>query len=169
MRALETYITDAMWGTFPAWWSGPISKLTNPGTVIVPENQRVVAANDGSFTMYNNMGWLELVPAAGISTFVVTMPPAAVHSQTVHITTTQTISTLTLTPNSGQGVSSQPGTLAANTSVMYRYDRPTNSWLLLGHAIAHSLASGVATIGTRHRNHEPARAARDHQMLRAEQ
>ena len=147
VRALETYITDAMWGTFPAWWSGPISRLTYPGTVVVPENQRVVAANAGSFTMYNNMGWLELVPATGISTFTVTMPPAAIHSQTVHITTTQTMSMLTLTPNSGQGISAQPGTLAANTSVMYRYDRPTNSWLLLGHALANSLASGVAVLG----------------------
>lgn len=134
VRATLALIRDAMWA-LPAWWSGPLEKIDFPGTVIVPENQRVVAANAGSFTMYNNMGWLDLVPAAGIAAFTVTMPPTAVHSQTVHITTTQTITALTLTPNSGQTIAAQPGTLTANTSIMYRYDAPSAVWLCLGQSM----------------------------------
>ena len=135
VRATHALLHDVMWA-MPTWWSGPVEKFDLPGTVIVPENQRVVAANAGSFTMFSNMGWLDLVPVAAIATFTAVMPPTAVHSQTVQISTTQTITALTLTPSSGQTIAVQPGTLTANTSISYRYDERSAIWLSLGRTAA---------------------------------
>jgi hypothetical protein len=116
----------------PGYWSGPVLDWTY-GSLWLPTSQTFVAANAGSAAPYQANEWVQLKPAATIASYSVTMPPAAMHGQTLTISTSHTITALTLVANTGQTVAVQPGTLTANTSVSYRYDGPSATWLALGH------------------------------------
>jgi len=136
VRAHEALLSDGMWA-LPALWAGPVSNVTFAGTIHIPENTRIVAATGGATELFRNNAWANLVPAGTIAAYGIIMPTAARHGQTVVITTTQTITALTINPNTGQTVrGSQPNALTANTSVSYRYDGTTAAWFCLGRTAA---------------------------------
>jgi hypothetical protein len=87
-----------------------------------------VATAAGSRTIPDGCSWECLTPAATIATFTTTMPAAPIDKQEVWISTTQTITTWTLSPNTGQTINGAPTTLAENTSVMFRYNLATTTW-----------------------------------------
>lgn len=87
-----------------------------------------IATVAGSRTIPNGCSWECLTPAGTIATFTTTMPAAPLDKQEVWISTTQTITTWTLNPNTGQTINGAPTTLGANTSVQFRYNLATTTW-----------------------------------------
>lgn len=87
-----------------------------------------VATAAGSRTIPNGCSWECLTPAGTIASFTTTMPAAPIDKQEVWISTTQTITTWTLNPNTGQTINGAPTTLGANTSVQFRYNLATTTW-----------------------------------------
>jgi hypothetical protein len=59
------------------------------------------------------------------------MPAAPLDKQPVRITTTQTITTFTLSANAGQSILGAPTTLPINTSVEFKYLASASSWIRL--------------------------------------
>ena len=59
------------------------------------------------------------------------MPATPIDKQDLWISTTGTITTWTLAANTGQTVNGAPTTLAANTSVHYRYNAGSTTWFRL--------------------------------------
>jgi hypothetical protein len=111
--------------------SGPITDLSNNGTVMLPEAQRVSAANGGSVTVNRNGAEVYLMAVGNIAAFTVTMPLAPRDGQQVRISTIHDITTLTIAGNTGQTLAYQPGTLTGNTAVTYRWDAINSSWYSL--------------------------------------
>ena len=139
--AAYAYLGSSVFNALPGQWQGPVANMNYPGTIALPQTQRLVATNGGSVAIAAAVEWVELVPAAGIAGYTLTMPlapggGAAYGGTTITISTTQTITTLTLTPNTSQSVTPAPGTLTANTSITYRYDATSSSWLSLGRTSA---------------------------------
>ena len=90
-----------------------------------------VATAAGTRTIPNNCSWECLTPAGTIASFTTTMPATPIDKQDLWISTTGTITTWTLAANTGQTVNGAPTTLAANTSVHYRYNAGSTTWFRL--------------------------------------
>lgn len=85
-----------------------------------------------SITIGANVEYLVLEPAGTIATLTVTFPASPGDYQTVTISTTQTVTALTLSGNTGKTIANAVTTLAANGFVKYIY-RPTNTkWYRVG-------------------------------------
>lgn len=126
-----------MFNAAPGNWSGRVENRTFPGPIYVPANQTVVATNNGQITVFVQSEWISLTPASSIAQYTVNMPlgPGGIstlHGTTIMISSTQTITNLTVSPNTGQAVGAQPGTLTGGTCVTYRYDGGSSTWLMLG-------------------------------------
>ena len=67
-------------------------------------------------------------PAGALSTLTVVMPPSANDGQFFELGTTQTITTLTVSPASGQSVNGGSLTLAAHAGAGWRYRASNNTW-----------------------------------------
>jgi len=71
---------------------------------------------------------LILEPAGTLATGTVTMPEAKTNGQTFSISSTQIITALTITPNSGQTVRGTITTLAANSFASWVYRAANSTW-----------------------------------------
>jgi hypothetical protein len=67
-------------------------------------------------------------PAASLATLTVVTPPGANDGQLFEISTTQTITSLTVAPASGQTVKGGSLMLTANGGAGWRYIAATNTW-----------------------------------------
>jgi hypothetical protein len=67
-------------------------------------------------------------PAASLATLTVVTPPGANDGQLFEISTTQTITSLTVSPASGQTVKGGSLMLTANGGIGWRYVAATNTW-----------------------------------------
>lgn len=91
--------------------------------------QRVASAtNAGSTTMNDHTTTLILKAAGTLTTYTVTLPPTPKDGQIAKITSNQIISTLTVSPNSGQTVTGGTVTFAAAGSVGYIYVTADTNW-----------------------------------------
>jgi hypothetical protein len=105
----------------------------NLGMIVPGSWSAYAATTGGSITVgpganQYNVETLALVPAGTIATFTVVFPNYAYDTQRVTIFTGNTITSLTLTPGSGQTISSAVTTLVANASVSYAYASATAAW-----------------------------------------
>lgn len=85
-----------------------------------------------SQTVANNCTTLLLKPSGGLSTGTVTMPAAPVDGQIVRVLCSQTITTLTVSANSGQSISGAPTTMGATTPFSMIYDLASTTWYRMG-------------------------------------
>lgn len=85
-----------------------------------------------SLTIGNGIQALVLEPAGVIATLTVTTCAAPKDGETFIISTTQTVTALTLSPNAGQTIVNPVTTLAQNTSVRYIYRLSTTKWYRIG-------------------------------------
>lgn len=85
-----------------------------------------------SLTIGNGVQALVLEPAGVIATLTVTMAAAPKDGETVIISTTQTITALTLSPNGGQTIVNPVTALAANAFVRYLYRASSSKWYRIG-------------------------------------
>lgn len=74
---------------------------------------------------------LLIAPLAGYAAGTVVMPAAPVDGQQVVVTSTQAVTTLTVSGN-GASVNGAPSTLAANGYFRLRYDQINNSYYRIG-------------------------------------
>ena len=78
-------------------------------------------ASGGSITVNNGVELLIIDPAGALATLTVTMPAAPLDGQRVALQSSQTITALTQSPNTGQTIKGAATTLAANA--------PAQSWI----------------------------------------
>jgi hypothetical protein len=74
-----------------------------------------------SITVGNNVSTYLITGGSTLASGTVTMPAAPVVNQWLRIATQPAITSLTLSPNTGQTVVGAPTSMAANTSVLYQY------------------------------------------------
>ncbi len=97
-----------------------------------------------SITIADNIGLLILTPAGTLGTGTITTPANPIDQQTLTITSTQTISVLTVSPNAGQSVSGNPATLAANGAITAHYNASNTTWYMSTSSVS---GGGGGTIG----------------------
>lgn len=81
-----------------------------------------------SITVGNTQSALILTPAGTLATGTITMPAAPTDKQVMRVTSSQIITGLTVSPNSGQSILNAPTTLAAGGKFSYVYNLATTTW-----------------------------------------
>ncbi len=81
-----------------------------------------------SITLSNTDWHVILDPAGTLATGTITMPPNPLQGQIVNIRSSQIITTLTISPNSGQGVVGAPTTLGVGGSTEGIYRLNNGNW-----------------------------------------
>jgi hypothetical protein len=71
---------------------------------------------------------LNLEPAGTLAAGTLIMPATPYDNQQLIVLSTQTITALTVSPNSGQTVKGAPSTIAANSSFKYMYKASNTTW-----------------------------------------
>lgn len=84
-----------------------------------------------AITVPNTCSLLILNPAGTLATGTVLMPINPIDGQLVAIASSQTVSVLTVSPNGGQTLNGAPSTIAANTSLWWRYILTVTTWFRL--------------------------------------
>jgi hypothetical protein len=136
-RGSYALLSHGVFNAVATQWSGRVDNMSWTGSAYIPGIQRIVASNGGSTTILNTVEAVQLVPAATIASYTLTMPLApgslpVINGTVITISSTQTITALTLTPNTGQTVAAAPGQLLAGVSLAYIYDSATSTWMSLG-------------------------------------
>lgn len=89
---------------------------------------RQVPITGFSITLGVGVQVLTLDPAGVLATGTITMPTQPYDGQKVEVSTTQTITALTVSPNTGQTIKNAPTTLAAGSGFAYYYNLPLTTW-----------------------------------------
>lgn len=96
------------------------------GSVLADGTTSFHAATSGfNVTIPNGCNRYLIAPAGTLASGTATMPAAPVQNQIVIFTTSQAVTSFTLSPNAGQTLLGAPTTLAANTSIQYLYNGTT--------------------------------------------
>lgn len=90
--------------------------------------QRVVPITGFTQTINDNISQLILTPAGTIATGTVTMPANPFDGQIVGMSTNQTITSLTISPNSGQTITGAPATLVTTSAIRFIYILTDTNW-----------------------------------------
>jgi hypothetical protein len=87
-----------------------------------------------AITQNGNNAWLLMQPTGTLATGTITLPLNTVASdgQEVLVTSTQIITSLSISLNGASAVNGAPTTMAANTFFKLRFYQPTNSWYRVG-------------------------------------
>ena len=81
-----------------------------------------------SITLANSDWHVVLDPAGTLATGTITMPPAPLNGQVINIRSSQIITTLTISPNSGQSVKGTPTTLGLGGIIEAIYRSANTTW-----------------------------------------
>lgn len=100
-------------------FASPYTRLTSPSTGF-------------SATIGNAINYLIIIPTAPLATGTVITPAAPLDGHEITITTTQTITGLTVTANTGQVIVGTPTTLLANNFCKFKYSLATTTWYRVG-------------------------------------
>lgn len=84
-----------------------------------------------SYTIPNTVTHSILNPAGTLATGTITMPASPVDGQINTVATSQTITALTVNPNTGQSIMNAPTTLSAGTGFQYIYRSADTTWYRL--------------------------------------
>ncbi len=84
-----------------------------------------------TITVANNTSTLILNPAGTLATGTVTMPATPIDGQEVRFSSTQTVTTLTVSPNTSQTISNAPTTIAPGQGYAWIYHLATTNWFRL--------------------------------------
>lgn len=90
--------------------------------------QRITPATGFSQTISDNVAALVIKPAGLLATGTITMAANPLDGQVIIIETSQTITTLTHNPNSGQTLNGALTTLTANTSASWQWIATDSTW-----------------------------------------
>ena len=81
-----------------------------------------------SLTIGAAIQYLILEPAGVLATVTITMPVSPTDGYRVGFTSTQAVTTLTLTPNTGQTIRNSPTALAAGVGITFLYRSANATW-----------------------------------------
>jgi hypothetical protein len=81
-----------------------------------------------TITIGNNIPGLLLNPAGTLATGTITMPATPIDGQIVRVSTSQTVSTLTVSANSGQSILGAPTTITSSSPFSYQYNLSGTTW-----------------------------------------
>lgn len=104
-------------------------------------NHNVILNSDTSYqtpltgftiTVSNTTGTLVLDPAGTLASGTITMPTSPTDKQIVRISSTQTITALTVSANTGQTIKGAVTTLAANGFASWIYRSTNTTWYRIG-------------------------------------
>ena len=96
------------------------------------QSKSVQAPTTGfTITIANNISTLILNPAGTLATGTITMPATPIDGQEVQITSSQTITGLTVSPNTSQTISNAPTTLTAGIGYKFIYHLAGTNWYRL--------------------------------------
>lgn len=109
--------------TTPA--AGSFTTLTNTGAQVDASTVVVTPTTGFTNTVSNGVSRYLMTPAGTLATGTLTFPAVPVANQVLTVMSTQTVTTLTLSGNSGFTISNAPTTIAANTAIAF-YFRGTN-------------------------------------------
>lgn len=84
-----------------------------------------------AITVGNNTSTLIINPAGTLATGTVTMPATPIDGQEVRLSSTQTVTTLTVSPNTSQTISNAPTTIAPGQGFAWIYHLATTNWFRL--------------------------------------
>jgi hypothetical protein len=98
------------------------------GVLAFTNYQRVVATTGGSTTINNGANYLVLNPSGTLATYSVTMPASPSDGQPVTITSSQAITALTISPNSGQTITNPITTLVQGSATRFIYVATDTNW-----------------------------------------
>lgn len=104
----------------------------NANVTTVTQNTQYAAPAATGFSVTVNTGnvWLLLTPVSTFAAGAVVLPSGASDKDTVTVTCTQIVTSLTV--SSGATVIGSPTTLAANDFFSMRYDGSTSAWYRIG-------------------------------------
>ena len=112
----------------PAWYKIIASLIPGGRSIQVPLTGFSITIEDGVETLILN-------PAGVLATGTIIMPAGAGDGYRVRISSTQTITALTVTPNKGQTINNAPTALTVSTTGAYGYefvyDADSASWYRL--------------------------------------
>lgn len=89
-----------------------------------------------SITIPNWANVLQLTPAGTLASGTITTPPAPTDGEIISIVSSQTVTSLTLTANTGQTINTGVTSLVANAAPSYQYNAATGVWTYLGTSAA---------------------------------
>jgi hypothetical protein len=84
-----------------------------------------------SITIGAGVKTLSLDPAGTLATGTVTMPASPIDGQEIRVTSSQTVTALTVSANSGQSITNAPTTLTAGLGFSYIYKISNTTWYRL--------------------------------------
>lgn len=84
-----------------------------------------------TITIGNNISTLVLTPAGTLTTGTITMPATPIDKQIIKVCSTQIVTTLTVSPNSGQTINGAPTTITATAGFSYIYVLASTQWVRL--------------------------------------
>lgn len=102
------------------------------GGIVLTDQSVQVPVTGFSITMDPNIPDLILDPAGTLATGTVVLPAYPRDRTKVTVCSTQTITALTLSPNTGQTVKNAPTTLAAGAAFSYRFNLGNLTWYRQG-------------------------------------
>lgn len=118
---------------------GLFNSVENLNNIIQTNQLSKLVVNNNTTTPYtipNNTAYVLFTGTqAGAGTMTINLPAAASSSdgQEVTIFTAGAIGTALTVASSGATVVGTPATLAANSTLKYKYDAGTTSWIVVGH------------------------------------
>jgi len=107
--------------------------------------------NGFAITVGNGCSTLQLTPAGTLASGSVTMPSGPVNGQWLLVASTQTISTITFSPASGQTILNAPTSLPAGVEVAFQYQSGSSRWVCQAgndSRVANSATAGSLLFGT---------------------
>jgi hypothetical protein len=81
-----------------------------------------------SITIANYTSTLILNPAGTLASGTITMPASPIDGQIVQVSSSQTVTALTVSPNTGQTLSGAPTTITATAGFRYIYNLSGTNW-----------------------------------------
>ncbi len=109
---------------------GGLNWITHKGTADQSYSLQIPSTGF-SITIAAGVKTLELSPAGTLATGTIIMPAAPIDGQEIRVSSTQTITALTVSPNSGQTFPNAPTTLAAGQGFSILYNLANTQWLVL--------------------------------------
>jgi hypothetical protein len=119
----------------PAGQNGTIGDPVRGGMAPVNGNlayTKVAAATGFSYTFGNFQQWMALRPAGTLAAGYVTMAPSPVDGSVACVSSTQIITSLNLSANTGQTLNDAATSLAANARTCYLYSIGNKTWDRIG-------------------------------------
>lgn len=102
------------------------------GAGMIDKSASVQSPTTGfTITFANNTATLILTPAGTLASGTITMPSAPADKMVVRFSSSQSITTLTVSPNSGQSISNAPTAAVPGQGFSFIYNLATTTWLRL--------------------------------------